>query len=132
MNISEAYLSMPENWECQPFVDFNDKIKALAYTPLPTITMLYGMVCGLGAMGNIMIILAFVANKELRTLPNYFIVNLAVSDFVMCTMSAPFSLFMVLNTFWPFGNVACRFIAASQAVNIFVSTLTLTGIGFHR
>uniref|UniRef100_A0A915MG88 G-protein coupled receptors family 1 profile domain-containing protein n=1 Tax=Meloidogyne javanica TaxID=6303 RepID=A0A915MG88_MELJA len=55
---------------------------------------------------------------QLRNLRNYFIANLAFSDLLMCTITAPVTLYLSLNFFWPFGKFACQLVASIQAVNI--------------
>lgn len=46
----------------------------------------------------------FSSNKKLRSLPNYFIVNLAVSDFLMAFTQAPIVFINSLYTEWVFGE----------------------------
>ncbi|CAD5206056.1 unnamed protein product [Bursaphelenchus okinawaensis] len=97
-----------------------------------TIIFLYGLVCSFGAMANLLVIVSFLRTPHLHNLRNYFIVNLAVSDLLMCVLTAPFTLYLTLNLFWPFGNFACQGVASAQAVNLFVSCLTLVLIAMDR
>ncbi len=92
----------------------------------------YALISTFGVCGNGLVIFAMLKCPELRTLRNYFILNLACSDFLMCVITAPATLYTVMNVFWPFGDITCRMIASSQGVNIFVSTLTLAAIGLDR
>ncbi|CAD5208576.1 unnamed protein product [Bursaphelenchus xylophilus] len=97
-----------------------------------TIIMLYAIVCSFGALANLLVIVSFLKTPHLHNLRNYFIVNLAVSDLIMCVLTAPFTLYLTLNLFWPFGNLACQSVASAQAVNLFVSCLTLVLIAMDR
>ncbi|KAI6174880.1 Neuropeptide F receptor [Aphelenchoides bicaudatus] len=96
------------------------------------IIVLYSLVCTFGGLANLLVITSFLITPHLRNLRNYFIVNLAISDLLLCTVTAPFTLYLTLNLFWPFGNVACQFVASAQAVNLFVSCLTLVLIAMDR
>ncbi|XP_068707813.1 melatonin receptor type 1C-like [Montipora foliosa] len=64
-----------------------------------------------------LIIIAFVGNgitcaavckyRRLRTLPNMFVTNLAVSDILMSIIVMPISLKVFISSEWPFGPVVC-------------------------
>uniref|UniRef100_A0A915B8V9 G-protein coupled receptors family 1 profile domain-containing protein n=1 Tax=Parascaris univalens TaxID=6257 RepID=A0A915B8V9_PARUN len=94
--------------------------------------LLYGLVCTFGALANLLVLVAFLRTPHLRNLRNYFIANLAVSDLLMCIVTAPVTLYLTLNLFWPFGNFACQTLASVQAINMFVSCLTLVLIAMDR
>lgn len=47
------------------------------------IVVVYSLVIGLGVIGNGLTILAVLHNKAMRTARNFFILNLALSDFFM-------------------------------------------------
>nr|CAD2196179.1 unnamed protein product [Meloidogyne enterolobii] len=93
---------------------------------------LYAAVCFFGAIANFFVLLSFARVAQLRNLRNYFIANLAFSDLLMCTITAPVTLYLSLNFFWPFGKFACQLVASIQAVNMFVSCLTLVLIALDR
>ncbi len=122
--------------EIQEFIDFiDDGFRSSAKTKpwhQPLIFSLYTIVSTCGAIGNLLVIGFMLAFTELRSLPNYFIMNLAVSDLLLCTVCAPMTSYMVHNVFWPFGDLACRLMASAQALNLFVSTFTIPAIGLHR
>uniref|UniRef100_A0A914CLB8 G-protein coupled receptors family 1 profile domain-containing protein n=1 Tax=Acrobeloides nanus TaxID=290746 RepID=A0A914CLB8_9BILA len=97
-----------------------------------SILILYALVCTFGALANFFVILCFLRTSRLRNLRNYFIVNLAVSDLLLCVITAPSTVYFTLNLFWPFGDLACQATASLQAVNMFVSCLTLVLIAMDR
>lgn len=49
------------------------------------------------------------SNKKLRSLPNYFIVNLAVSDFLMASTQSPIFFINCLYKEWVFGEMGNSF-----------------------
>ncbi|KAJ1346202.1 hypothetical protein KIN20_000933 [Parelaphostrongylus tenuis] len=97
-----------------------------------SIVYLYGIVCTFGALANLVVLFAFIRTANLRNLRNSFIVNLACSDLLLCVVTAPVTLYTSANLFWPFGNITCKVLASLQAVNTFVSSLTLALIAMDR
>ncbi|XP_032080482.1 melanopsin isoform X2 [Thamnophis elegans] len=57
-----------------------------------------------GIIGNLLVLYAFYSNKRLRTPANYFIMNLAASDFLMSATQAPVCFFNSLYTEWVLGD----------------------------
>ncbi|TKR73180.1 hypothetical protein L596_020520 [Steinernema carpocapsae] len=92
----------------------------------------YGVVCIFGALSSLFVIISVVRTAHLRNLRNYFIVNLAFSDLTLCVVTGPLTQYFTLNLFWPWGDLSCRVMASVQAVNMFVSCLTLVLIAMDR
>ena len=60
--------------------------------------------------GNLLVGIAVCKNPNLRkTVPNLYILNLAVSDFLMSVLGIPFSVAAVVIGKWPFGFFVCQF-----------------------
>ncbi|XP_035862929.1 opsin 4xa isoform X4 [Sander lucioperca] len=57
-----------------------------------------------GVTGNALVMYAFFCNKKLRTAPNYFIMNLAVADFLMAITQSPIFFVNSLYKGWIFGK----------------------------
>uniref|UniRef100_A0A7E4UL28 G_PROTEIN_RECEP_F1_2 domain-containing protein n=1 Tax=Panagrellus redivivus TaxID=6233 RepID=A0A7E4UL28_PANRE len=96
------------------------------------IIVLYVLICAFGAIANLFVIASFLRTPQIQNLRNYFIANLAVSDLLLCTVTAPVTVYFTVNLFWPFGTLACQVTASMQAVNMFVSCLTLVLIAMDR
>uniref|UniRef100_A0A158Q7S2 G_PROTEIN_RECEP_F1_2 domain-containing protein n=1 Tax=Elaeophora elaphi TaxID=1147741 RepID=A0A158Q7S2_9BILA len=96
------------------------------------VLLLYGLVCIFGTLANLLVLIAFLRTSHIRNLRNYFIANLAVSDLLLCVVTAPVTLYLTRNLFWPFGNFACQTLASVQAINMFVSCMTLVLIAMDR
>ncbi|XP_030594004.1 opsin 4xb isoform X2 [Archocentrus centrarchus] len=70
------------------------------------IVALFVFVIGaLGVTGNSLVMFAFSSNKKLRNLPNYLIMNLAVSDFLMAFTQSPIFFINSLYKEWLFGEI---------------------------
>ncbi|KAH8288324.1 hypothetical protein KR054_001149, partial [Drosophila jambulina] len=97
------------------------------------ITM-YGVLILFGALGNTLVVIAVVRKPIMRTARNLFILNLAISDLLLCLVTMPLTLMEILSKYWPYGScsILCKTIAMLQALCIFVSTISITAIAFDR
>ncbi|XP_073322430.1 opsin 4xb [Pagrus major] len=86
----------------------------------------------LGITGNALVMFAFYSNKKLRNLPNYFIVNLAVSDFLMAFTQSPIFFINCLYKEWVFGEMGCKMYAFCGALFGITSMINLLAISIDR
>ncbi|CAM5152534.1 unnamed protein product [Eretmochelys imbricata] len=59
-------------------------------------------------VGNALVMLAFVVDSSLRTQNNYFLLNLAISDFLVGAFCIPLYVPYVLTGRWAFGKSFCK------------------------
>jgi len=60
--------------------------------------------------GNLLLGIAVIKNPNLRrTVPNMYIITLAVSDFLMSLLGIPFSVASLIVGKWPLNNFVCQF-----------------------
>jgi len=57
--------------------------------------------------GNVVVCITVLKSTRLRTVPNLFITNLAVSDILMAVVCMPISLHVLISGEWPFSSVVC-------------------------
>lgn len=76
-----------------------------------------------GLVGNALVCVAVYRNHSMRTVTNYFIVNLAVADFMVILFCLPPTVLWDVTETWFFGNAMCRIVLYFQ-----VSRFTLTFI----
>ncbi|XP_075870790.1 melanopsin-A-like isoform X1 [Nelusetta ayraudi] len=86
----------------------------------------------LGMTGNVLVMFAFYSNKKLQSLPNYFIVNLALSDFLMAFTQSPIFFINCLYKEWVFGEMGCKMYAFCGALFGITSMITLLAISIDR
>ncbi|XP_019956652.1 opsin 4xb isoform X1 [Paralichthys olivaceus] len=97
------------------------------------IVALFVFVIGtLGITGNALVMFAFYSNKKLRNLPNYFIMNLAVSDFLMAFTQSPIFFINCLYKEWVFGEMGCKLYAFCGALFGIASMINLLAISIDR
>ncbi|OCT99675.1 neuropeptide Y receptor type 2 [Xenopus laevis] len=92
----------------------------------------YSSIIILGVLGNSLVIYVVIKFKTMRTVTNFFIVNLAVSDLMVNTLCLPFTLVYTLLDDWKFGTVLCHLVTYSQGLAVQVSTVTLMVIALDR
>nr|BBM90125.1 melanopsin 4x2 [Misgurnus anguillicaudatus] len=86
----------------------------------------------LGVTGNTLVMFAFYSNKKLRSLPNYFIMNLALSDFLMAITQSPMFFINSLYKEWIFGELGCKIYAFCGALFGITSMINLLAISIDR
>ncbi|XP_061767520.1 melanopsin-A-like isoform X3 [Nerophis ophidion] len=85
-----------------------------------------------GMLGNFLVIYAFSKSRSLRTPANMFIINLAVTDLLMCVTQSPIFFVSSMHKKWIFGEKACELYAFCGAVFGICSMITLTVIAVDR
>ena len=74
-----------------------------------TETFLLAVINVAAFFGNLLTCYAVYRNQRLRTLPNMFVIALAVSDILMSIFCMPFSVVTLFHGRWAFGESFCRF-----------------------
>ncbi|XP_026728012.1 orexin receptor type 1-like [Trichoplusia ni] len=90
------------------------------------------MVFVTGLVGNAFVCLAVYRNHSMRTVTNYFIVNLAVADFMVILFCLPATVLWDVTETWFLGDALCKILLYFQSVSVTVSVLTLTFISVDR
>lgn len=67
-----------------------------------------------GLVGNSLVCLSVYRNKSLQTVTNYYIVNLAVADFLVILICLPPTVYWDLKLTWNFGLVLCKLVLYLQ------------------
>uniref|UniRef100_H3AVB4 Orexin receptor type 2 n=1 Tax=Latimeria chalumnae TaxID=7897 RepID=H3AVB4_LATCH len=83
-------------------------------------------------VGNVLVCLAVWRNNHMRTVTNYFIVNLSLADVLVTAICLPASLLVDITETWFFGQTLCKVIPYLQTVSVSVSVLTLSFIALDR
>lgn len=94
----------------------------------------YSVLIVVGAAGNSLVVCAVARKPAMRTARNMFIVNLAISDLLLCLITMPLTLMEILTKYWPLGRYpfVCKMLGTLQATSIFVSTISITAIALDR
>uniref|UniRef100_A0A1B6C133 G-protein coupled receptors family 1 profile domain-containing protein n=1 Tax=Clastoptera arizonana TaxID=38151 RepID=A0A1B6C133_9HEMI len=93
---------------------------------------LHVLVFIVGLVGNALVCVAVYSNPTMRTVTNYFIVNLAVADFMVILFCLPPTVLWDVTKTWFLGTTLCKVVVYFQTVSVAVSVLTLTFISVDR
>ncbi|XP_026318300.1 orexin receptor type 1-like isoform X1 [Hyposmocoma kahamanoa] len=93
---------------------------------------IHAVVFIIGLIGNALVCIAVYRNHSMRTVTNYFIVNLALADFMVILICLPPTVLWDVTETWFFGTAMCRIVLYFQSVSVTVSVLTLTFISVDR
>ncbi|XP_049666084.1 melanopsin isoform X4 [Accipiter gentilis] len=85
-----------------------------------------------GTLGNFLVIYAFCRSRSLQTPANIFIINLAISDFLMSITQSPVFFTNSLHKRWIFGEKGCELYAFCGALFGITSMITLMVIALDR
>ncbi|XP_036403169.1 melanopsin-A [Megalops cyprinoides] len=85
-----------------------------------------------GMVGNFLVIYAFSRSRSLRTPANMFIINLAITDFLMCATQSPIFFTTSMHKRWIFGEKGCELYAFCGALFGICSMITLMVIAVDR
>lgn len=96
------------------------------------IVLLTGMLSLLTIIGNILVVVSFKVNRQLKTVNNYFLLSLAVADLIIGVISM--NLYTAYNVmgYWAMGNWACDLWLAIDYVASNASVMNLLVISFDR
>ena len=83
-------------------------------------------------IGNLLVCIAIIKNRSLRTRQNVYIVNLAISDIAMAMFVMPLSVGVLITGRWPYGKASCHMQGFVGVVAGMVSVETMTLIAVHR
>ncbi|XP_028397591.1 neuropeptide FF receptor 2-like [Dendronephthya gigantea] len=92
---------------------------------------IYCIIFLISLIGNTMVCFVICRRMKVKTVTNYFIMNLAVSD-LLYTLCIPFDVYATVNDAWPYGAIMCRVLYPAQTATITVSGFTLTALSVTR
>ncbi|XP_030621403.1 muscarinic acetylcholine receptor M1 [Chanos chanos] len=127
LNISTASLNLSNycNGTAEPALDpvtWEGAMITLITVPLSLLTII----------GNILVIISFRINPQLRTVSNYFLLSLAIADLILGTVSMNLYTTYILIGRWILGNLACDVWLAVDYVASNASVMNLLAISFDR
>lgn len=92
----------------------------------------FGILVVLSLCFNALICCIIVLNKNLHTVTNVFLANMAMSDIMLVSVNVPLNIIRNVTYEWTLGVLLCKALTYSIMVSSYVSTFTLTAIAFDR
>ncbi|TNN46167.1 Thyrotropin-releasing hormone receptor [Liparis tanakae] len=90
------------------------------------------LICGLGIVGNVMVILVVLTTKHMRTPTNCYLVSLAVADLMVLTAAGLPNITDALHGQWVYGYAGCLGITYFQYLGINASSCSITAFTVER
>ncbi|XP_035731002.1 tachykinin-like peptides receptor 86C [Vespa mandarinia] len=97
-----------------------------------TWSLIYAIILLIATGGNIIVMWIVLAHRRMRTVTNYFLVNLSLADLMMSLLNCAFNFIFLLNSSWPFGAIYCIINNFVAHVTVASSVFTLVVISFDR
>ncbi|CAM4582432.1 unnamed protein product [Leuciscus chuanchicus] len=90
------------------------------------------LVCGMGIVGNIMVVLVVLTTRHMRTPTNCYLVSLAVADLMVLVAAGLPNISESLMATWVYGHAGCLGITYFQYLGINASSCSITAFTVER
>ncbi|XP_058055657.1 tachykinin-like peptides receptor 99D [Anopheles bellator] len=112
-----------------PTVDF---LSILPLWRLIVWNILFAGIVITATVGNLIVVWIVLSHKRMRTVTNYFLVNLSIADAMVSTLNVTFNYTYMLYLDWPFGTMYCKISQFVAILSICASVFTLMAIAIDR
>lgn len=121
---------MNNTWESLSRLDYELKSRTTALKVFESI--IYSLLFFSTVVGNLLTIYVVWKAKSLRTIPNVFVVSLALSDLGMGILSMHLLLTVLITSEWTFGDSVCQYQGFVAVFMAATSTQTLAWMAVNR
>ncbi|XP_029378450.1 thyrotropin releasing hormone receptor 2 [Echeneis naucrates] len=126
-NNASSRMEIPTNISLSSSVPVTD---LLEYKTVSVFLVL--LVCGVGIVGNVMVVLVVLTTRHMRTPTNCYLVSLAIADLTVLVAAGLPNVLDSLTGKWIFGHVGCLGITYLQYLGINVSSCSITAFTVER
>ncbi|XP_014874870.1 tachykinin receptor 1a [Poecilia latipinna] len=92
----------------------------------------YSCIVVVSVVGNVTVIWIIMAHKRMRTVTNYFLLNLAFAEVSMSAFNTVINFAYAVHNEWYFGLIYCRFHNFFPIAAVFASIYSMTAIALDR
>lgn len=118
-NVSWVWDEEEDPWGGSPYPSRYSQVRFVVTAFVVTCIMI------LIVVGNMLVCIAIATEKTLKTIQNWFIASLAVSDFLIGLLIMPFSLAKELMGYWIFGSLWCD---VHAALDVLICTASINNL----
>ncbi|XP_018329431.1 orexin receptor type 2-like isoform X2 [Agrilus planipennis] len=86
----------------------------------------------LSLSANLLVITVVIKNHYMRSVTNYFLVNLSVADLLVTLLCMPMGVWSAYTMLWNFGEIVCKVTNYLQCVSVASSVFTITAMALDR
>ena len=98
-----------------------------------TIVCLYGIMVFVSVGGNLVVCYTVFTIQRLRTVTNFFLASLSVSDILMTVVCIPFTVMSnIIYHYWPFWDWMCPLVQYLQLVSVLQRAFTMVAVACDR
>ncbi|XP_002733728.1 G-protein coupled receptor 54-like [Saccoglossus kowalevskii] len=112
-----------------PIVERPDGAGGLEITLVP---IFFAMIVFIGVTGNSIVLYIILKHKEMQTVTNYYIANLALADITFLVICTTSTAALYATPQWYLGDFTCRFAGYMQYVSVQATCATLTAMTVDR
>jgi len=95
-------------------------------------TLAFSVIMIISICGNTIVLWIVLAHRRMRSVTNYFLVNLALADIGMATLNCIPNFIYMRDSTWEFGPVYCRVHTFTSSLTVSVSVFTLLALTLER
>ncbi|XP_024294119.2 substance-P receptor-like isoform X1 [Oncorhynchus tshawytscha] len=128
-------LKLPSNWTNSSGVNGTDQDWNQFVQPVWRIVLwafAYSCMVTVSLVGNVVVIWIIMAHKRMRTVTNYFLLNLAFAEASMSAFNTVINFIYSVHNEWYFGLMYCRFHNFFPVAAVFASIYSMTAIAVDR
>ncbi|KFM78411.1 [Phe13]-bombesin receptor, partial [Stegodyphus mimosarum] len=113
-------------WNSTEYVPYEERMETYI------VPIVFAVVFVAGFLGNGTLICIFLRHRTMRTIPNTYIMSLAVGDFILIVGTVPFISTIYTFESWPYGEFICKLSEFLKDVSMGVTVFTLTMLSYDR
>ncbi|GFT40702.1 neuropeptide CCHamide-1 receptor [Nephila pilipes] len=113
-------------WNNTEYVPYEQRLETYI------VPAVFALVFIVGLLGNGTLIFIFLLHKHMRTIPNTYIISLAIGDFMLIVGAVPFISTIYTFESWPYGEFLCKLSEFMRDTSIGVTVFTLTMLSWDR
>lgn len=92
----------------------------------------YTVIVVTSVVGNVVVMWIILAHKRMRTVTNYFLVNLAFAEASMAAFNTVVNFTYAVHNEWYYGLFYCKFHNFFPIAAVFASIYSMTAVAFDR
>ncbi|XP_041086594.1 G-protein coupled receptor 54-like [Polyodon spathula] len=96
------------------------------------VPLFFAILMVVGLAGNSLVIYVVTKHKQMRTVTNFYIANLATTDIIFLVCCVPFTAALYPLPSWIFGDFMCKLVNYIQQVSAQATCVTLTAMSVDR